>query len=78
VDKIYYYYYYCSKDLSMAMPCLGHEHFVAVRVWNLGIVRVQVILPTGHIYKIFDEDRQSTILVIALRLGVSLTHTSSF
>jgi len=51
--KIYYYYYYyycccCSKDLSMTMPCVGHEHFVAVLGWNLGIVSVQVILPTGH------------------------------
>jgi hypothetical protein len=30
------------------MPCGEHGRFVAVLGWNLGIVSVQVILPTGH------------------------------
>ena len=30
------------------MPCGGHERFVAVIGWNVGVVSVHVILPTGR------------------------------
>lgn len=65
------------------MPCGECGRFVSFLGWNLGIVSVQVILTTGHRneigerfikeerFIIFDEDRQSTNLVIVLRLGVS-------
>jgi hypothetical protein len=64
------------------MSCVEYVRFDAFLGWSMvewfKIVSVQVVLPTGHtdqtvekIHKYFDEDRQSTILVIAARLGVS-------
>ena len=64
------------------MSCVEYVRFDAFLGWSMvewfKIVSVQVVLPTGRtdqtvekIHKYFDEDRQSTILVIAARLGVS-------